>query len=84
MSEIIDLKNILLVVANLCNFKAHFCTVANLYIYSFWNSWCMYNQPCHTLTRQHLLADSNVLAACHVLVLSCIETDHGIANIDKL
>ena len=66
------------------SFKAQVCTVANLYIYSFWNSWCMYYQPCNTLTKQHLLADSNVLAACHVHVLSCIEADHTVANMNKL
>ena len=30
-----------------------------------------------------LLADSNVLAACHVLVLSYIEADHAIANMNE-
>ena len=84
MSEIIDFSKLTLAVANLFNFKAEFCTVANLHIDLFWISWSTYYQPCHTLTGWHLLADSNVLAAYHVHVLSYIEADHAIANMNEL
>ena len=43
----------------------------------------MYCQPCHTLSRSHLLADLNALATCPVLVLSCIEADYAIVNMNK-
>ena len=50
---------------------------------TFINSGTSY-QPCHTLTGQHLLADSNALSACQVLVLSYIEADYAIAKMNEL
>ena len=66
--------------------KAHLCTVAHLYIYSIILAFLVYlcSLGLHPQTNRYLLADSNVLAAWHVLVLSYIEPDHAIVDMNEL
>ena len=82
----IDLKKILLVVANLCNFKAHFCVHdhCSCKFCTFIHSGIEVHVLPALLYTHMIIFVGKFKCICHVLVLSYIEADHAIANMNEL